>query len=162
MAKRKQPTKKRMKVRLDNILREYVKERDNYTCQTCGCHKDATMLGTLDWSHKISRRNLFLRWDERNSIAQCRGCHDKWGCGISIPMNKAIDNIWGDGTSVWLENFAVKNTTIKGTLLDSVDYRLKIESFYKKKLKALREGFIDKDNITSYMLDEVVYLGEQK
>jgi hypothetical protein len=149
-----------MKVRLDNILREYVKERDSHTCQTCGCHKDSTMLGTLDWSHKISRRNLFLRWDERNSIAQCRACHDKWGCGISVPMNEAIDKIWGNGTANWLEDYAIKNTTIKGTLLDSVDYRLKIESFYKKKLKALKEGFIEGGDITSYIWDEDVKLGE--
>ena len=158
MAKRK-PTKKRMKVRLDNAVRSYIKERDKDTCVTCGMHKLSTISGTLDWSHKVSRNNLFLRWDERNSLAQCRGCHYKWGCGITTPLNKAIDTMWGKGTSEKLEIFASRNTTIKGTELDQVEYRLNLESFYKKKLKALQEGHIDPDKSRLNIWEEYTNLG---
>ena len=131
-----------MKVRLDNAVREYIKARDSNQCMTCGCHKNAPINKTLDWSHKVSRNNLFLRWDERNSIAQCRGCHNKWGMGINKPLNDRIDELWGAGTSERLEIFATRNPTIKGTPIDSVDYRLKLESFYKQKTKAIKEGHL--------------------
>ena len=129
-----------MKVRLDNVVRQYIKERDGQKCITCGCHKDSTTSQTLDWSHKISRSNLFLRWDERNSIAQCRQCHNLWSAGINHPLNTAINNMWSQGTAERLEHFARRNPTIKSTLLDDVEYRMKIEKFYKLKLKALKEG----------------------
>lgn len=161
MAKRKQPTKKRMKVRLDNAVRLYIKERDSDTCVTCGQHKLSTVSKTLDWSHKVSRNNLFLRWDERNSLAQCRGCHNKWGCGINTPMNKAIDTMWGPGTAERLEQFATRNTTIKGTELDQVEYRLKLESFYKKKLKALQEGHITPEQSRLNLWEEYTNLSSQ-
>ncbi len=155
---RNKPTKKRMKVRLDNIVREYIKLRDKNKCSTCGCCKESTISKTLDWSHKISRSNLFLRWDERNSIAQCRNCHNTWGMGISKPLNDTIDNIWGVGTSEKLESFASKNPSIKGTPLETVDYRLKLESFYKKKIKAIKEGFTTPEDSKNFIWEEFTNL----
>jgi len=62
--------------------------------------------------------------------------------GINKPLNDRIDELWGAGTSERLEIFATRNPTIKGTPIDSVDYRLKLESFYKQKIKALKEGHL--------------------
>jgi len=62
--------------------------------------------------------------------------------GMTIPLNNAIDSLWGVGTAEALEMFAGRHPTIKGTQLDSVDYRLKLESLYKKKIKAIKEGFM--------------------
>jgi len=128
-----------MKHRLDKAVRNYVKARDQYTCQTCGIHKDSTPLGQLDWSHKIGRNNLILRWDERNTISQCRGCHNMWGQGVTEPMNMAINRIFGEGTVQLLENMARQYPISKGTYLDLVEFRMKLEDYYKKKKKLVLE-----------------------
>ena len=154
-----------MKKRLDDVVRLYIKARDNFECSTCGIHQLATPQGTLDWSHKITRNNLFLRWDERNSITQCRRCHNDWGNGINGPLNKAIDCKWGEGTASKLEIFSKQNQTIKGTLLDDVTYRIKLEEFYKNKLNALTETNLtdkDKDYIADIIWDEIVNLDYDK
>ena len=151
---RKIPTKTRMKHRLDKAVREYVKARDQYTCQTCGIHKDSTPLGQLDLSHKISRSNLILRWDERNTISQCRACHLNWGMGITKPMNLGIDRLFGEGTSQLLENMARQYPISKGTYLDLVEFRLKLEDYYKKKLRLVQaEGYSQSDCIAKIFTD---------
>jgi len=48
--------------------------------------------------------------------------------------------MWGEGTVNRLEQFAKQYPYSKGSNLDSVDYRMKLESFYRKKLKYLEEG----------------------
>ena len=151
---RKIPTKTRMKHRLDKAVREYVKARDNYTCMTCGIHKDSTPLGQLDWSHKIGRNHLVLRWDERNTISQCRKCHKNWEQGITKPMNQSIDRLFGDGTSQLLENMARQYPISKGTYLDLVEFRMKLEDYYKKKLKMVSEqGYSQSECISNLYTD---------
>jgi len=34
---------------------------------------------TLQCSHLFSRQHLAIRWDERNAVAKCGGCHIWWG-----------------------------------------------------------------------------------
>lgn len=140
MAKRKKPNLKRMAKRLDDIFRKYIKARDQYCCVACGIHKDSTPQKFLDNSHKISRSNYLLRWCEKNAVALCRRCHKDWGAGITKPQNDAIDRMWGDGTVARLEQFAKQYPYSKGSNLDSVDYRMKLEKFYREKLKCLEEG----------------------
>jgi hypothetical protein len=143
-----------MKHRMDKAMREYVKARDQYSCQTCGIHKDSTPLRQLDWSHKIGRNNLILRWDERNTISQCRKCHRQWEQGITRPMNLAIDRLFGEGTSQLLENMARQYPISKGTYLDLVEFRLKLEDYYKKKLKLVQvEDYSQSDCIANIFTD---------
>ncbi len=143
-----------MKHRLDKAVREYVKARDQYTCQTCGIHKDSTPLGSLDWSHKIGRNSLILRWDERNTISQCRACHRNWEQGITKPMNQALDRLFGGGTAQLLENMARQYPASKGTYLDLVEFRLKLEDYYKKKLRlVLNEGYTQLECISKIFTD---------
>tara|TARA_R100000278_G_scaffold31387_1_gene28807 strand:+ start:4590 stop:4838 length:249 start_codon:yes stop_codon:yes gene_type:complete len=80
--------------------------------------------------------------------------------GINKPMNDQIDELWGAGTSVKLETFATRNPTIKGTPLDNVDYRLKLESFYKKKSKALKEGHLTPKECMKTIWEEFTNLEE--
>ena len=138
--KKKKPSLRTMSKRLDLACKNYVKARDEYLCQCCGIHKDATPQGYLDWSHKVSRNNYILRWQEFNSIACCRRCHLDWAQGITGPTNRAIDRIWGEGTCDKLELIAKKYAVSKGTYLDMVDFRMELESHYKQKLEALEQG----------------------
>jgi hydrogenase maturation factor HypF (carbamoyltransferase family) len=151
---RKIPTKTRMKHRLDKAVREYVKARDGYCCQTCGIHRDSTPLGQLDWSHKIGRNHLILRWDERNTISQCRKCHNDWERGITLPMNQSIDRLFGEGAAQMLENMARQYPISKGTYLDLVEFRMTLEDYYKKKLRLVRdEGYTQSECIANLYTD---------
>ena len=72
--KKKTPRQKLTK-ELDDLCREYVKLRDNYTCQKCG--KSGTK--QIHWSHVIPRSaGNRLRWNKVNSKALCAYCHRRW------------------------------------------------------------------------------------
>lgn len=151
---RKKPSKKTMRRRLDNIVRQYVKLRDCNICQICYIHRDNTPLQSLDWSHYISRRYAILRWDQRNSIASCRKCHQQYSDGFNKPMQEAIDRIWGEGTISRLEKIAMNYPTIKGTHLDLVDFRLSLESHYKQLIDCLESGISAKECMEAIYTDE--------
>ena len=70
----------------------------------------------------------------------CRKCHNQYGDGFNSPMQKAIDRIWGDGTVAKLEKIAMQYPSIKGTPLDTVDFRLELEDYYKQLIKYLEKG----------------------
>ena len=138
---RKKPSKKRMSKRLDIVVRDFVKLRDHNICQICGIHKESTPEGTMDWSHYISRNYLIVRWDQRNSCCSCRKCHRQYAQGFNSPMMDAINKMWGSGTTIELEKIAADNTCIKNTYLNVVDYRLDLESYYKKLIDCLNADF---------------------
>jgi hypothetical protein len=129
-----------MKRRLDDVCRVYCKELYKQTCQTCGIHKDSTPQQSLDWSHYISRRHLIVRWDIRNSLPMCRTCHQAYGDGINSPMQKRINEIWGEGTTEELESHATQCSSIKGTYLDQIEFRLSLEKYFKELTLLLQEG----------------------
>lgn len=60
------------------VVRNSVRERDNYTCQSCGTHRDD--LGQIPDCHHIQPEHTF---DERNDahysenlVLLCRDCHN--------------------------------------------------------------------------------------
>ena len=62
----------------DIIFSQYIRLRDNYTCQRCGSkHKPNS--GGLHCSHYFGRARKSVRWDERNCDSLCYGCHMIWG-----------------------------------------------------------------------------------
>jgi len=66
----------------DRLFREYIRIRDDYTCQRCG-HKfnpDENLQG-LHVSHYWGRGRENTRFDEDNCILLCWGCHRIWGHG---------------------------------------------------------------------------------
>lgn len=61
----------------DAAFSEYIRKRDNYTCQKCGKSYPATSNG-LQCSHHFSRRYYTIRFDPDNAIALCHHCHNYW------------------------------------------------------------------------------------
>ena len=151
---RKKPTKRAMRRRLDNTVREYIKLLYGNVCQTCFIHKDSTPLQSIDWSHYISRRYTIIRYDMRNSIPQCRRCHQQYGDGFNRPMIDAINRIWGEGTTDKLELIARQYPSIKGTHLDLVDFRLELEAYYKQLINCLEQGISAQECMESIYSDE--------
>jgi 5-methylcytosine-specific restriction endonuclease McrA len=61
-----------LKKKADKVFSDFIRQRDNGTCFTCGCVKD--------WKeqqngHYISRSCLALRYDETNCHCQCVACN---------------------------------------------------------------------------------------
>jgi len=66
----------RLKTKLDKLVSEYVKKRDNYTCQHCGKRVDGS---NCHVSHVIPRSHGdHLRWDPMNLKVLCFHCHINW------------------------------------------------------------------------------------
>lgn len=61
--------RKQLVVRLDQLIREIIKHRDN-TCCSCGKQDGVYQVG-----HYIGRRHYSIRWDLQNVHAQCPGCN---------------------------------------------------------------------------------------
>ena len=56
--------------RLDNLVREIIYKRDDYTCQKCW-----SKTNRLNPAHFVGRRNMAVRWDKDNIVTFCVGCH---------------------------------------------------------------------------------------
>ena len=134
---RKNPSKKRMGRRLDDACRKYIKLRDQDICQLCGIDKLDTPEETMDWSHLCSRRFYSVRWDQRNSLCSCRKCHREYGAGLVVSQVAAIDQMWGSGTAKMLEETVRQYPSIKGTHLNTVDFRLDLEKYFLQLIHAL-------------------------
>ncbi len=64
-----------MKLRpADRVFSQWIKKRDNYTCQRCGKYYGTPAQG-LDCAHYVSRRNEAVRFDPDNACALDFGCH---------------------------------------------------------------------------------------
>jgi len=71
-------TNKRRRIikRLDNLVREVVRLRDDNTCQRCGKRVEGS---DSQPSHVIPKgRCLYLRWDLLNVKLLCMACHRWW------------------------------------------------------------------------------------
>lgn len=61
-----------LKKKLDKTFSEYIRERDNYICITCGGTKETHV---IQCGHLFTKKNHSTRWDEKNAFAQCAGCN---------------------------------------------------------------------------------------
>lgn len=61
----------------DAAFADYIKRRDNYTCQKCGKVYPPKSQG-LQCSHHFSRRYYNIRFDPDNAMALCYHCHVYW------------------------------------------------------------------------------------
>jgi len=70
---------KKIKVsKLDKMFSNYIRKRDDYTCQFCGSIFDPFErygLQGLDCSHFWGRAAKSVRFDPENADALCSGCH---------------------------------------------------------------------------------------
>lgn len=55
----------------DKLFSIFIRARDK-VCVACGSARN------LQCAHVFSRRYLKVRWDERNAVALCAGCHVKF------------------------------------------------------------------------------------
>lgn len=57
---------------LDRLFSQYVRARAGWRCERCGAQPKRQ---GLDCSHIWSRRHAGARWDPKNAVAHCYGCH---------------------------------------------------------------------------------------
>jgi hypothetical protein len=94
--------------RADRLFSRYIRARDG-RCVECG------KTDSLQCAHLVSRRYHAVRWDERNAVALCQGCHvyythrplewDAW-CGTRL------------GSGVWWD---IRNKAMHGPSPDLAD-----------------------------------------
>ena len=89
----------------DKVFSEYIRERDDWTCQRCGVkyNKNSSSRRGLHCSHYIGRSNWKTRLEPTNAMALCYGCHRFVG---SNPM---------DHHELWMKRFDIKK---RGELLE--------------------------------------------
>jgi len=68
---KRKPTRRGKVKRLDNAFSIYIRNRDNWTCQTCGSMEKIKM----QCGHLFSRVAYSTRWDENNAYCQCASCN---------------------------------------------------------------------------------------
>ena len=61
--------------KLDAIFSNMVRERVNWTCETCKKYYPEGHRQGLHCSHVFGRRAVATRWHPENAIAQCYHCH---------------------------------------------------------------------------------------
>jgi len=67
---------RRVRKRLDSLFREYIRKRAMKRCGGCErCHAKKGSYKDLQTAHFHSRSKYTLRWDERNAVGMCGGCH---------------------------------------------------------------------------------------
>lgn len=88
----KQPTKKALVRRLDNLARDICKRKANFTCARCGMQGDST---TIQWAHIEGRRKKggLLRWSQNNCLALCAGEFSNH-CHYWFDNNKIASSEW--------------------------------------------------------------------
>ena len=64
----------------DKLFRQFIRQRDNYTCQRCGTVYPNGGRG-LHCSHYWGRGRENTRFDPEDCITLCWGCHQIWGHG---------------------------------------------------------------------------------
>lgn len=98
--KRKTPLRKHSKNKISVLKRKawnafslWIRERDNYTCITCGKYGKSSFMNA---GHYISRRHNATLFDERNSNAQCMNCN-LWGYGNMGVYTLKLQEKYGKG-----------------------------------------------------------------
>lgn len=72
----KKSKRKKLIEKLDDICREIIRERDDWTCQRCGKKVD---IHNAQASHVVPKSTGYiLRWDLLNLKLLCYSCHFYW------------------------------------------------------------------------------------
>jgi hypothetical protein len=75
--------------KLDRIFSEYIRKRDadkKGICKCITCQREFKW-NELDAGHFISRKEMSVRWDERNVAAQCQYCN-RFRYQFSLALDK--------------------------------------------------------------------------
>lgn len=102
----KKTSRKTLKNKLDKLWSEAIRKRDK-KCQRCG-----TTQG-LQAAHIFTRSALSTRWDLRNGIGLCSGCHIYWWHKEPIEATRWIEERNGkkEVTSLLRKRWTIKKYT---------------------------------------------------
>lgn len=89
----KKPAVKTLRNKADKLWSQAVRQRDG-VCRRCGRGPEEI---TLQAAHVISRRYKAIRWDLRNGIALCMGCHH-WGHKQPVEFDWWVQELIGKET----------------------------------------------------------------
>ena len=83
------PTKSSLKNKLDKEISRITRARG--VCYKCGSQD----YNHLETSHIFSRKNLAIRWDLRNTLCSCDGCHF-WSHANPVLFTERVKEHLGD------------------------------------------------------------------
>jgi len=109
----------------------YIRERDNWTCQTCGKAGKGRFMNAGHYIQAFG--NASVVFDEHNVVAQCINCN-LWGGGKQAIMRDVIIKRWGEKVEkeLWEKAKQTKQYTKKELA--------EIAKYYREKVKELRSG----------------------
>lgn len=92
MKRKKQPSIAKLRRKLDKVFSEYIRERDNYTCFTCG----RTGKKHMQAGHGLAKRmnGTLLRYSPLNVQCQCFVCN-RYQEGNGFIFAKKLESIHG-------------------------------------------------------------------
>lgn len=85
---------------------KWIRERDNYTCITCGKEGKGSFMHA---GHYISRKHQATLFDPQNCHAQCMNCN-VWGYGNTGVYTLKLKEKYGEGI---IEELVFKSQQIK-------------------------------------------------
>jgi hypothetical protein len=122
MTKKKLPSIARLRRKLDKVFSLYIRERDNYTCFTCGRKGKKHM----QCGHALPKKmnGTFLRYHPLNAHCQCFVCNRYCeGNGLIYSIN--LRKRYGHDTDVKLVGLideSKKFVATRGWYSDQIDY----------------------------------------
>ena len=105
-----------MRVKVSKADAEFsrlIRERDGWRCRRCRTVYAPGSRG-LHCAHIVGRRNRELRWDERNAISLCMGCH-LWSHANPLDFAAFVKDEIGVKTYNWLRKIASAPKKIRET-----------------------------------------------
>jgi len=106
-----------MKIRLTKLDAEFsraIRKRDKWRCRRCGTQYAEGSRG-LHCAHIVGRRNRELRWDERNAVSLCMGCH-LWAHANPLAFTDWLKDEIGAPTLRWLKKTGATPKKVRETV----------------------------------------------
>ena len=122
------PTKARAEKRALKAMSDYIRERDRWTCYTCGRKGDKH---NMDAGHLFSRRFSAIKFDEINVHCQCVYCNKDLSGNVHEYIKRFLIEY---GAERYEQLDRMKNEYRKHTALEYIA----IEQDFKAKLETIR------------------------
>lgn len=136
----------------DAAFSDAVRERDNWTCQSCGLiDPNGQMTGKsmiMDCSHVKSRSSNNTRWYPDNALCICKSCHSKLGKD-PIAHAALIRGILGDTRHNMLTE-RINNTKIKYYKNDKRNMARHFREETRRIRKLREEGYQGRIDLVSF------------
>jgi len=120
-----------LKREADKVCSDYVRQRDNWTCITCG---HVGTIKDIQSGHYIERNKIGTRFDEKNNNAQCVDCN-VWKKGNLRIYATKLEAKYGQGI---LQELEEKAATGKGKVPRA--FLIEVIIYYTEKLQQLKNN----------------------